>query len=97
MEAEKERYVKMALKKEERIAEKIEELKELKEGLDKSKKEEETISQLKDILISALKKDSKLIISVMKDSGMTKEDLKSIESYLSGYMAEKKKGEEDQR
>ncbi len=94
LEAEKERYVKMAIKKEERIQEKVNEMLDINKELEKTMEEEETIDRLKDILIAALKKDSKFIIGVMKESGMTKEDLKRIEAYLTGYMGGKKKSEE---
>lgn len=91
LEAERERYVKMALQKEEKIGEKITELTELKKDIESSVDEEETLSNIKDIMISALKKDSKGMIKLMKDLGLNKEDLKRVEAYLTCHIENKNK------
>ncbi len=92
LETERDRYVKMAMNKEAEISEKLVETHRIKKELERTMKEEENLARLKDILIAALKKDSKLIIGIMKDMGMTKEDLKNIEAYLTDYMNKEKKG-----
>ncbi len=78
LDDEKDRYVKMVLDREESISRKIKELKELKKSFERSSKEEKIIAQLIDILMSALKKDTKLIKRLMKDLDMTMEDIKEL-------------------
>lgn len=85
LEKEKERYLVMAMKQEEKISKKVEELQELKdELLELRKDEEDIVGLLRDVVITALKENKKMMVDVMKEAGLDKDDFKKIEKYLVG-------------
>ncbi|MFO7992333.1 MAG: hypothetical protein R6U61_08615 [Thermoplasmata archaeon] len=83
LEKEKERYLVMAMKQEEKIGKKVEELEKLKEEiLEIREDEEDIVGMLRDVVITALKENKKFMVKVMKEAGLKKDDFAKIEKYL---------------